>query len=90
MCLREDEVPSKAAPGILAQVGLGSCPLQLAGLNQLQPGGIELPRPWHQTLIRKDLALDYATSERTARKIQFELERQLPAWESREERTSSS
>lgn len=38
------------------EVGLGSCLLPGAGLNQLGPSGMELPRPWHQILIRRDPA----------------------------------
>lgn len=61
-----------------------------AGLNQLGPSGKELPRPWHQTLISRDPAPGEATEEKAAGKIQFELARRLPAWETSEERTSSN
>lgn len=51
---------------------------------------MELLRPWHQILIRRDPAPGEAAKEKAAGKIQFELARRLPAWETPEERTSSS
>lgn len=44
----------RAAPVPWPWVGLGSCPLPGANLNQLRPSGMELLRSWHQTLIRRD------------------------------------
>lgn len=49
---RDAEWPQVPQPGTGGR--LGSCPLPGAGLNQLGPSRMELPRPWHQTLIRKD------------------------------------
>lgn len=71
----------RAAPGAMARVTLGSCPLPRAGLNQLGRGGMELPGPWHQILIRRDPAPGRASEERAAGKVQIqcELARRLPA-----------
>lgn len=79
----------RAAPGTRARVVLGSCPRPGSGLNQLGPREMELPGPWHQTLIRRDPMPGEASEERAAGKvqIQFELARRLPAWETPEERT---
>lgn len=75
----------RAAPGVLAPVGRGSCPLPWAGPNQPRPSGMELPRRWHRLLIRRDPAPGWAAREKAAGKIQFELARQLPARGSPEE-----
>lgn len=46
----------QGGPRCPGPVALGSCPLPWASLNQLQRSGMELSRPWHQTLIRRDPA----------------------------------